>query len=205
MTINQAASEDLQPKNFEFTKENLKLAEQEIKKYPVDRKRSAVKSLLYLAQKQHGWISTAAMDYIADFLEISYIQVYEVATFYTMFNLKPVGKYHIQICGTTPCWLRGSDKLKAICKKKLNIEIGETTKDNLFTLKEVECLGACANAPMAQINDDYFEDLDEDNFTKLLDDLANDKKVKIGSQTGRLCSAPTKNLTILKKASDAKG
>jgi NADH-quinone oxidoreductase subunit E len=191
MSTRKPASKNIQPSSFEFTEENLQLAKKQIAKYPSDRARSAVKSLLFLAQDQHGgWIPTAAMDYIASMLGMSYISVYEVATFYTMFNLNPVGTFHIQLCGTTPCWLRGSNDLKKVCKQKLNIAVGETTDDGLFTLSEVECLGACANAPMVQINDDYYEDLSEENFSELLDNLASGKLVRVGSQVGRKCSEP---------------
>ena len=195
MSVRRPAPDELQPKSFEFTQENLKIAQKNIAKYPADRKQSALKSLLFLAQKQYdGWLPTAAMDYIANMLEIPYIRVYEVATFYTMFNLAPVGKYHIQLCGTTPCWLRGSDNIKHVCKKKLNLNVGGLTEDKVFSLVEVECLGACANAPMVQINDDYYEDLDEENFSRLLDDLAGGKKVKVGSQIGRKCSSPEREI-----------
>jgi NADH-quinone oxidoreductase E subunit len=185
------ATDELQPKSFKFSDKNLKEAKKEIVKYPKGKQASAVKALLFLAQEQNaGWVSRAAMDQVATMLDMSFIKVYEIATFYTMFNLAPVGKYLIQLCGTTPCWLRGSDDLKEVAKKKLGIAVGETTKDKKFTLVEVECLGACANAPMVQINNDYYEDLDKDNFTKLLDDLAKNKKVKVGSQRGRTSSEP---------------
>lgn len=176
---------------FEFSAENLKEAKKHIAKYPKGKQRSALLPLLHLAQKQNdNWLPREAMEYVADFLELPAIKVYEVATFYTMFNLKPVGKNFIQVCRTTPCWLRGSDDITNSCKKKLGIGLGETTKDGNFTLVEVECLGACVNAPMVQINDDYFEDLTVENFEKIIDDLAAGKKVKVGSQTGRQCSAP---------------
>lgn len=200
MSSRHPAGPEIQPKTFDFTKENKVKIKEFIAKYPKGREQSAILSLLYLAQGQNdGWIPIAAMDEIAKILSIAYIRVYEVASFYSMFNLKPVGKYHIQICGTTPCWLRGSDEIKNICKAKLNIEIGETTSDNKFTLSEVECLGACSNAPMVQINDDYYEDLTAEIMDRILDDLAKDQKVKIGSQTGRSGSAPAGELTSLKE------
>jgi NADH-quinone oxidoreductase subunit E len=144
-----------------------------------------------MAQRQAGgWLPRAAMEHVAQVLELAPIRVYEVASFYTMFNLEPVGKHLVQVCRTTPCWLRGSDELTNLCRKKLGVELGETTKDDQFTLVEVECLGACVNAPMVQINDDYYEDLTPENFDRLLDDLAAGKKPKIGSQTGRQGSAP---------------
>jgi NADH-quinone oxidoreductase E subunit len=180
---------------FEFTAENHKLARKAIESYPPGRQASAVINLLYLAQEQHdNWLSKEALDYVADYLDMPRIRVYEVASFYTMFNLKPVGKYHLQICGTTPCWLRGSDEIFTACEKKLGIKKGETTSDQLFTITEVECLGACANGPVMQINNkDFFEDLDSTNVNQLLDDLANAKQVKPGSQIGRQCSSPKTN------------
>jgi NADH-quinone oxidoreductase subunit E len=180
---------------FEFSQENLAEAKKYIAKYPAGRQRSAVMPLLDLAQRQNsGWISTAAMDYIANMLEIPAIKVYEVASFYSMYNLKPVGKNLIQVCRTTPCWLRGSDMLTHACKDRLGIGLKETTPDGNFTLVEVECLGACVNAPMVQINDDYFEDLTADSMVQIIDDLAAGKKVKVGSQTGRQCSAPLEKI-----------
>lgn len=179
--------------SFEFSKENLKKAKEYISKYPEGKQRSALLPLLHLAQKQNdNWLPQDALDCIANMLELPPIKVYEVATFYTMFNLKPVGKNHIQVCRTTPCWLRGSDDITKLCKKKLGIGLGETTSDGQFSLIEVECLGACVNAPMIQINDDYFEDLDAKLMEKIIDDLAAGKEVKVGSQSGRQCSAPVK-------------
>jgi NADH dehydrogenase (ubiquinone) flavoprotein 2 len=176
---------------FEFTSENLKKSQEIISKYPQGRQKSAVMPLLDLAQRQNdNYISEEIIEYIALMLDLPTMRVYEVATFYSMYNLKPVGKYLIQICGTTPCMLRGSEELFKLCKEKLDIERGETSADNLFTVKEVECLGACVNAPMVQINDDYFEDLNIENMAKILTDLKDGKTVKIGSQTGRQCSKP---------------
>jgi NADH-quinone oxidoreductase subunit E len=176
---------------FAFSEENVKKAREILAKYPADRSRSALLPLLDLAQRQAGgWLPKAAMDYIASFLSLAPIRVYEVASFYTMFNLNPKGKHFIQVCTTTPCWLRGSDAVVKACKDELGIEQGETTKDGEFSLIEVECLGACANAPMVQINDDYFEDLDAESMKKIIADLKSSKKPKIGSQIGRQCSAP---------------
>jgi len=179
---------------FEFSKENLDKSKVILAKYPSGRQRSALLPLLDLAQRQNGdWLSIPAMDYVAEFLSLPAIKVYEVATFYSMFNLKPVGKNLIQVCRTTPCWLRGADKLTETCKSKLGIDLKETTEDGKFTLVEVECLGACVNAPMVQINDDYFEDLTSESMEKIIDDLAAGKEVKVGSQTGRQCSAPVED------------
>ena len=181
-----------QPASFVFTPENLEKAKAHIAKYPPGRQASAVLWLLYLAQEQHdNWVPRAAMDYIAELLGMPPIRVYEVASFYTMFNLKPVGRYFLQICTTTPCWLRGSDAIVAACRKKLGIGIGETTSDKKFTLFEVECLGACVNAPIIQVNNgDFYEDLDGPATEKLIDALARGEKPRSGSATGRQGSAP---------------
>lgn len=190
-----------QPKSFVFTPENLEKAKGIIGHYPAFRQASAVIPLLDLAQRQHdNWLPIAAMDYVADLLDMPPARVYEVASFYTMFNRAPVGKHLVQICTTTPCWLRGSDALKKVCKDKLHVGTNmETTEDGQFTVCEVECLGACVNAPMVQINDDYYEDLTAEGFTKVLDDLAAGKKPSIGSQTGRQGSCAQKGPTSLKK------
>ena len=183
-----------QPKFFEFSKENLIEAENEIKKYPKDRKESAVIALLYLVQKQNNnWIPVSAMEHVAKILNMPYIKVYEVATFYSMYNLSPVGKFFFQLCTTTPCMLRGAYKLVDVCKKKISKNEGEISKDGKSSWIEVECLGACVNSPMLQINDNYFEDLDEKNFTELLLNLKNNKKVNFGSQIGRLSSHPKRS------------
>ena len=145
-----------QPDTFEFTPENVERARAHIAKYPPGREASAVLPLLDLAQRQMGgWVPRAAMDYVAGLLGMAPIRVYEVATFYTMFNLRPVGRYLLQVCTTTPCWLRGSDAVVAACEKKLGIGIGGKTEDGLFSMIEVECLGACVNAPVLQVNDDF--------------------------------------------------
>jgi NADH dehydrogenase (ubiquinone) flavoprotein 2 len=148
--------------------------------YPEGYQAAAVIPLLDLAQRQYGWLPLSAMNKVAQILKMTDMRVYEVATFYTMFIRHPIGKYHIQICTTTPCWLRDSDAILNTIKTKLNIGVGETTKDKLFTLSEVECLGACVNAPMVQINDDYYEDLTPQNMSQILDELKSGKKPKTG-------------------------
>ena len=176
---------------FEWSETNFLKVRKIIKKYPSGRKQSAVIPLLDLAQRQNkGWLNKKALEKVAETLSMSFIRVLEVATFYSMFNLKPIGKNYIQICRTTPCWLRASDKLLNIAKEVTGCSLGETSKDKRFTVVEVECLGACCNAPMVQINDDYFEDLNEDNFKKLLINLKDDKEISKGSQIGRLSSNP---------------
>jgi NADH-quinone oxidoreductase E subunit len=167
-------------------------------KYPADRKPSAVLPLLDLAQRQAGgWLPQAAMDHVAATLDMAPIRVYEVATFYTMFNTRPVGKHLVQVCRTTPCWLRGADDLTHACERKLGIGLKETTADGQFTLVEVECLGACVNAPVVQINDDFYEDLDPARLEALLDALARGEKPKIGPQIDRVNSAPVGGPTTL--------
>lgn len=188
-----------QPKSFGFTEPNLAKAKAIIAKYPVGRQASAVIPLLDIAQRQSGnWLPQAAMDYVADFLEMPRIRVYEVATFYTMFNLKPVGRHFVQVCTTTPCWLRGSSDIMKVCHNKLGIHDGETTADGKFTLKEVECLGACVNAPMVQINDDFYEDLTPEIMERVLDELQHNRPVTAGSQTGRRGSCAQSGPTSLK-------
>jgi len=183
---------------FAFTPENKAAAEKLIAKYPPGRQASAVLPLLDLAQRQvGGWLPRAAMDYVAAALDMAPIRVYEVATFYSMFNLQPVGKYLLQVCRTTPCWLRGSDKLIEACQRRLGIGLKETTDDGKFTLTEVECLGACVNAPVIQINDDFYEDLDAAKLERVLDGLAHGKPVPAGSQSGRRGSAPEGDPTTL--------
>lgn len=168
-----------------------------LKKYPEERKASAVMPLLYVAQRQMGrvtgsaWIPLAAMDDIARRLEMAPIRVYEVASFYTMFNTKPIGRYHLQVCTTTPCWLRGSDAVTEACRKATGIHhFGETSADGLFTLTEVECLGACANAPILQVDDDYYEDMDGPRTEALIADLRAGRKPEAGPTINRMCSAP---------------
>jgi len=188
-----------QPASFAFTPENRAKAAAYIARYPKGRQASAVLWLLYLAQDQHdNWVPRAAMDHVAEILEMPPIRVYEVASFYTMFNLRPVGRHFLQICTTTPCWLRGSDAVVEACKKKLGIGIGETTPDKKFTLLEVECLGACVNAPIIQVNNgDFYEDLDGPATEKLIDALARGEKPPEGSVKGRQGSAPTGGPTTL--------
>ena len=189
---------DKQPESFEFTKENKDNAERILKKYPESRKKSAVMPFLYLAQRQNeNWIPLTAMKYIAKFLEMPYIKVYEVATFYTMYNLAPVGKYFIQVCTTSPCLIRGADKVVKICKEKISKEENTLSENKLCSWIEVECLGACVNAPMMQINNDYYEDLDEKNTIEIIDSLLANKPIKSKSFRNRTSSAPEKNRPIL--------
>lgn len=184
---------------FVFSPENLKKAEAVVAKYPAGRQASAVMPLLDLAQRQNdGWLPRAAMDYVAGYLQMPPIRVYEVATFYTMYNTKPVGKHHVQVCTNLPCWLRGSDTVVETCRRTLGVDFGGTTADGEFTLSEAECLGACANAPMMQIGDDYYEDLDPETVRAVLGALKRGEKPKTGSQAGRWGSEPKAGLTTLK-------
>ena len=176
---------------FEWSEENFSKVKTIIDKYPSGKQQSAVIPVLDLAQRQNkGWLTKNIIEKVAETLSMSFIRVMEVASFYSMFNLEPVGKNFIQICRTTPCWLRGSDKLLEVAKNITGCNLGETSKDNKFTLVEVECLGACCNAPMIQINDDYYEDLTEENFKNLLLKLIENEKIYIGSQIGRQSSEP---------------
>ncbi len=187
-----------QPESFEFTPENLDRAKAHMAKYPPGRQASAVLPLLWIAQEQSGgWLPRAAMDHVAKILGMAPIRVYEVATFYTMFNLRPVGRYLLQACTTTPCWLRGSDAVVEACRRKLGIDIGGTTADRLFTLVEVECLGACVNAPILQVNDDFYEDLDGPATEALLDQLRDGNAPPPGSVIGRQASEPVTGRTTL--------
>ena len=191
MTAPKIAPDHLQPKDFAFDDAHSAQVDVALAKYPEEKKRSAVMPLLDLAQRQNGgWLSRAAMDHIAEILDMAPIRVYEVASFYTMYNLAPVGKHLVQVCRTTPCWLRGSDGITDAIKQRLGVGLGETTADGLFTLIEVECLGACCNAPMIQINDDYYEDLTPDSVVAVIDALAKGETPKAGSQTGRRSSEP---------------
>lgn len=190
---------------FSFNAENAKKAKEHIAKYPDGWQASAVMPLLDLAQRQNdGWLSIPAMDYVAKTLNMPPIRVYEVASFYTMYNLKPVGKHHVQVCTNLPCWLRGSDGIANACKKNLGLEFGETSEDGQFTLSEVECLGACVNAPMMQINDDYYEDLDSDATEHVLDELKAGRIPKSGSQGIRHTCEPAGGLTSLLHQADLK-
>ena len=192
--------------SFAFTEANLARAEEIIARYPEDREASAVMGLLDLAQRQSGgWLPPPAVDYVADYLHMPQIRVYEVVTFYSMFNLKAVGRNQVRVCTTTPCWLRGSAAVLDACRETLGIDLNETTDDGEFTLTEVECLGACVNAPMIQINDDYFEDLDGARTKALLDLLKKGDKPKPGSQTGRQCSAPLKGFATMISSAKTKG
>ena len=195
---------ETQPESFEFSQDNLQEAENIIKKYPKNRKASAVLALLYLVQKQHdNWIPLEAIKYVAKFLEIPYIQVYEVATFYSMFNLAPVGKYFVQICTTTPCMIRGTNKMLDVCKKHIAKNQNELSKNKLCSWTEVECLGSCVSAPMMQINQDYFEDLDEKKTEEIVQMLLNDKFPKPGSYKNRKNTAPEKGRTTLLEVKNA--
>ena len=180
-----------QPENFEFNSSSLNAANKIVSKYPEGKQQSAVMALLYIAQRQNAnWIPLAAMKYIAKFLDMPYIKVYEVATFYTMYNLAPVGEYFFQVCTTTPCMIRGAYKLVDVCKKKISKNESEISKDGKFSWLEVECLGACVNSPMVQINEDYFEDLDPDKLEKIIDKINNNEKPIPGSYRGRISSEP---------------
>jgi NADH-quinone oxidoreductase subunit E len=190
---------------FAFTKANEAQAKTIVDRYPPGRQQSAIIPLLDLAQRQvgaetktQGWLPIPVIEYVADQLAMPHIRAYEVATFYTMFNLAPVGRFHVQVCGTTPCMLRGSDDVLAACHAK-GLKKGHTTEDGLFTLSEVECLGACANAPMVQINDDNYEDLTFDSMTAILDALAAGKQPRIGPQVDRKTSCPEGGPTVLKE------
>ena len=195
---------DQQPESFEFSKANIEIAESILKKYPESRKKSAVMPFLYLVQKQNeNWIPLPAMKYIAKYLEIPYIKVYEVATFYTMYNLAPVGKYFVQVCTTSPCLIRGADKIVKICKEKISKEENTISKNKLCSWLEVECLGACVNAPLMQINNDYYEDLDEKSTTEIINSLLEDKPIKPKSFRNRTSTAPEKDRPILNREKNA--
>jgi NADH-quinone oxidoreductase subunit E len=196
---------ETQPDSFEFTSENRAWLEGQIAKYPPGREASAVIPALWQAQKQHdNWLPQKAIEKVADLLGMPYIRVLEIATFYTMFNLAPVGKFYVQLCGTTPCQLRGADEIVRVCEERIGPQ-RKVTSDGQFSWLEVECLGACCNAPMVQINDDYYEDLDAASFSKLLDDLAAGRPVQVGPQNGRLRSEPLGGLTALTEFYGADG
>ncbi|KAJ8927872.1 hypothetical protein NQ314_019616 [Rhamnusium bicolor] len=190
---------------FEFTSDNKKRAEAIIAIYPEGHKRAAMIPLLDLAQRQHGWLPISAMHKVAEILNVPRMRVYEVATFYTMFMRKPTGTYHVQVCTTTPCWLRGSDEILEAIKKNLDLEVGETSKDGCWTISEVECLGACVNAPMVQINDDYYEDLTVESTEEILCDLKAGKKPPPGPRSGRHAAEPLGEPTSLKGEPPAAG
>ena len=193
-----------QPQVFEFSEKSLEFANKIISNYPEDRKQSAVMALLYIAQRQNNnWIPLVAMKYIAKFLEMPYIKVYEVATFYSMYNLAPVGEYFFQVCTTTPCMLRGAYKLVDVCKNKISKNETEISSDGKISWMEVECLGACVNAPMIQINDNYFEDLDEKKLEKLIEKIKLWKEIEPGSYKGRKSSEPENNRSTLMENKNA--
>jgi NADH-quinone oxidoreductase subunit E len=190
MSVRRLAAE--QPEAFAFSPDNLKWAKGQIAKFPEGRQASAVLALLWRAQEQcGGWLPEPALRYIADMLGMAYIRVYENATFYTMFNLAPVGKFYVQLCGTTPCWLKDADALKSVCRRMIGAP-GHVTEDGMFSWSEVECLGACVNAPVVQINKDYYEDLTPESLERVLNDLREGRKVKPGPQDGRHSSEPFK-------------
>lgn len=196
-----------QPLDFKFTPVNMRKIDAIIAKYPKGRQASAVMPLLDLAQRQHGgWIPEKAMEEIGRILDMPRIKVFEVATFYTMYNLAPQGKHHLQICTTTPCWLRGSGDVVKACEKHLEIHLGETTPDGMFTITDVECLGACVNAPVLQRNgDEFYEDLNPENVVKLIDDLRAGKEHGEGSQVGRQASMPASGATSLIEQAERAG
>jgi NADH-quinone oxidoreductase subunit E len=191
---------------FAFTVENLKTVKRQIAKYPQGRQQSAVLAVLDLAQRQcGGWLPQTAIESVAEILDMPRIRTLEVATFYSMFNLEPVGQHVVQVCTTTPCWLRGSADILAACEQHLKINLGQTTDDRIFTLREVECLGACVNAPMMQIGDDYFEDLTADGVVSILEAFARGETPKSGSQSGRHTSASEGLPTTLTQSAEGGG
>ena len=193
-----------QPEKFEFSENNLNIVNKIIKNYPTGKQQSTVMALLYLAQNQNdNWIPLAAMKYLAKMLEIPYMQVYEVATFYSMYNLSPVGKYFVQVCTTTPCMISGAEKIINVCKNKISKNPNELSINKMCSWTEVECLGACVNAPMMQINDDYFEDLDEKKLQKIIENIKNDQKIEPGSYKGRKSSEPENNRNTLMDSKNA--
>ena len=193
-SFKKIAEEKIQPKDFSFDRDNMLLAKKILKIYPKNFKESSIMPLLSIAQNQNnGWLPKKAIEYVSDFLEIPEIKVLEIATFYSMYNLSPVGKFHIEVCTTSPCMLRGSDEILSFCEKKLAIQVGDISKDKMFSLSRVECLGACVNAPIVKINENYYEDLDLNSTDKLINNISNDKKIKIGSQSGRKGSEPRKS------------
>ncbi len=184
--------------SFAFTPESRAAIDIVIARYPKSRQASAVMPVLDIAQRQHGgWLPQAALEHVAELLDMAPIRVHEVATFYTMYNLEPVGEHLVQVCTTTPCMLRGSEEIVDACKAELGIDLGETTADNKFTLREVECLGACVNAPMLQVGDDYYEDLDADSTRALLQAFRRGETPKAGPQSGRRGAEPAGGLTSL--------
>merc|ERR1711936_12720 len=198
LVLHKDSPENSSKAKFEFTEQNRKRAEVIMKNYPAGHERAAVIPLLDLAQRQNGgWLPISAMHHVAEVIGMPRMRVYEVATFYTMFMRNPTGKHHIQVCTTTPCWLRGSDEILNTIKTNLGLGVGETTKDNMFTLSEVECLGACVNAPMVQINDDYYEDLTVADTEEILADLKAGVQPPRGPRSGRYAAEPFTGLTSL--------
>ena len=193
-SFKKIAEDKIQPKDFTFDRDNMLLAKKILKIYPKNYKESSIMPLLSIAQNQNnGWLPKKAIEYISDFLEIPEIKVLEIATFYSMYNLSPVGKFHIEVCTNSPCMLRGSDEILSFCENKLAIHVGDISKDKMFSLSRVECLGACVNAPIVKINENYYEDLDLNSTDKLINNLSSNKKIKIGSQSGRKGSEPRKS------------
>ena len=193
-----------QPEIFEFSSSSLEEANKIVSKYPKGKQQSAVMALLYIAQKQNdNWIPLVAMKYIAKFLDMPYIKVYEVATFYTMYNLAPVGKYFVQVCTTTPCMIRGANQLVEACKEKISENENQLSTDKNCSWMEVECLGACVNAPMMQINDDYYEDLDKEKTLEIFDKILKGEAPKPGSYRGRLNTEPENNRKTLMDVKNA--
>tara|TARA_Y100000590_G_scaffold182916_1_gene208422 strand:+ start:567 stop:1175 length:609 start_codon:yes stop_codon:yes gene_type:complete len=193
-----------QPETFKFNEKYMEAANKSIANYPEGKQQSAVMALLYIAQRQNNnWIPLSAMKYIAKLLKMPYIKVYEVATFYTMYNLAPVGKYFFQVCTTTPCMIRGAYKLVNVCKRKISENEREISKDGKLSWMEVECLGACVNAPMMQINDEYFEDLDEKKLEKIIENIKKNEKIEPGSYRGRKSAEPENNRSTLMDAKNA--
>ena len=202
MSIKKVAKE--QPENFKFNEKSLEISKKIISNYPEGKQQSAVMALLYIAQRQNNnWIPLSAMKYIARYLDMPYIKVYEVATFYSMYNLAPVGEYFFQVCTTTPCMLRGAYKLVDVCKNKISKNESEISKDGKISWIEVECLGACVNAPMMQINDDYYEDLDETKLDKIISNIKQGKKIEPGSYRGRKSAEPENNRSTLMDSKNA--
>ena len=196
MSLKKVAKD--QPDSFEFNLKNIEAAKKIISNYPMEKQQSAVMALLYIAQRQNNnWIPLAAMKYIAKFLDMPYIKVYEVATFYSMYNLAPVGKFFYQICTTTPCMLRGAYKLVDVCKSKISEKENELSKDGNCSWTEVECLGAWVNAPMIQINDNYYEELDKEKIEKIIEQTIKGETPKDGSYRGRVNSEPENNSKTL--------
>ncbi len=201
-TAGKVTAQEHQPESFRFTQKVLEEVKEIVSRYPEGRQASAVLPVLMLAQRENGnWLPRAAMDHVAELLDMPPMKVYEVATFYSMYNLAPMGKYHVQLCTTTPCWLRGSDAVVKACEEHLGITLGETSADGMFTISEVECLGACVNAPMCQVksaeHDAYYEDLTAESVVGVLKDLAEGRRMKVGSRAGRHSSEPAGGLTTL--------